>query len=249
MLSADVVRFGSVIWKKREEIQGWEEWEDKTRSGVKRVRQLREQEAQKSNRDFCNTQRQRRWKQRKYRIARRVVKQRDGESGGIWREKLKAKKIWEEQTNKGEMSDSVQSESRVMKCGYMDWTKEMKSEQMEEAGKREAGGVRDILQRAMSLTQSLERSIGLNHPPLPPLIVLFFASIFSLPLQTKQRKEKPWSSFFSTEPFTSVWGLDIKRKPVLQSYHLSNVLKLYNYIGCLTKAFIHRTQGDTADCL
>lgn len=122
---------------------------------------------------------------------------------------------------------------------------EIKSEQIEEAGKRAVGGVRNLPQGAMSLTQTLEG--GLNHPPTPssnrPVFCFFclWAScfyLFPLPLQTYQTKEKPQRcSFFSIEPFTSVWGLDIKCMPVLQSCHLSNVLELYNYIGCLTKSF------------
>lgn len=45
---------------------------------------------------------------------------------------------------------------------------EMKSEQMEEAGKREVGGVRDLQWGAMSLTQSLEEVlVSITHLTLP----------------------------------------------------------------------------------
>lgn len=79
---------------------------------------------------------------------------------GIWKEKLKAKEIWKEQTNKGG-SDWFCAEwkqsNEVLMYGL---NKEMKSEQIK-------GGARDPQQGPMSLTQSPKRSIGLNHLTSP----------------------------------------------------------------------------------
>lgn len=102
----------------------------------------------------------------------------------------------------------------------------------------------------MSLTQILdEELVSITHATLP-LSSLFFPPLFPASIFSKKEKEKPWRcSFFSVDPFTSVWGLGIKRKPVLKFCHPSNVLKLFNYIVCLTNAFIHRTQGGTPDTL
>lgn len=67
-----------------------------------------------------------------------------------------------------------------------------KSEEIEEARKKEAGGVRDLQQGVMQLTQSRKRGTGLNHTHQPHIIILLFFSlacpalIFSPFLQTKQ---------------------------------------------------------------
>lgn len=148
------------------------------------------------------------------------------------------------------MRHSVQSESIVIKCWCMDWTKRWS---LTNQGGREKGvkGWKRSPAGCHVIDSNSWWGIGLNYPRHPPLIILvFFPPLFPASIFSKKEKEKPWRcSFFSVDPFTSVWGLGIKRKPVLKFCHPSNVLKLFNYIVCLTNAFIHRTQGGTPDTL
>lgn len=89
-----------------------------------------------------------------------------------------------------------------------------KSEEIEEARKKEAGGVRDLQQGVMQLTQSRKRVTGLNHTHQPHIIILLFFlwPVLLLFSHLSCRPSRVNWAFSSIEPFTSLCVLDKKRK-------------------------------------
>lgn len=135
------------------------------------------------------------------------------------------KKIWKQQINKGKVGSRLREADGRLERFPAKWkqsdevliygvNEKKKSEEIEEARKREAGGVRDLQQGVMQLTQSRKRGTGLNHTHQPHIIILLFFlwPVLLLFSHLSCRPSRVNWTFSSTEPFTSLCVLDIKRK-------------------------------------